>query len=230
MTATLTEPGLVMTFDDRYVPQWLNAADIFERTGARVTFFVDQLEPPTAPYVAGLRELAAMGHAVGCHGLRHRKALDYADAHGIDRYIRDEIVTSLAILRDQGFTPTAFAYPSSQRDERTDRALLGHFRHLRYGLYGDTPLAEYDALFVPLERVGRTGLLPSRGMDGDDEDIAGLRAALQRVHQRRELLVLYAHCIGCPAVRTNISRGRLERILDTACDEGLSFYTMDDLP
>jgi peptidoglycan/xylan/chitin deacetylase (PgdA/CDA1 family) len=213
------------------------ALPLLDTYGVRATFFLDHIAPLGEEQVEGLRELGSHGHAIGCHGVQHRKAVDYVAEHGIDTYIRDEIAPQLQWMRERGFRPTSFAYPCSQRDTETDAALLRFFGHLRYGIPKppEIPLVEFDSVYVPLKDVASTGSLPSRGIEGktpqDEERSCGeLPAAFRRVRERGELLVLYAHCIGGVDKRNFIRIPTLEKILAAAVKEGLRFYSMDDLP
>ncbi|MBN2292076.1 MAG: polysaccharide deacetylase family protein, partial [Pirellulales bacterium] len=129
--ADLSGGALVLTFDDAFVSQWLAAADIFKQYDARATFFVSNSDRLSKQQIDSLARLRKEGHTIGCHSLRHRKAVDFAKKHGIKKYLQSEITPAVKALRAAGFSPTAFAYPNSQNNEETDAALLKIFRHLR---------------------------------------------------------------------------------------------------
>ena len=234
--ASLKKAGLVLTFDDAHVAEWVSAMPLFEKYGAHATFFVTQFDKLTEDQVAGLRQLQAAGHAIGCHGLRHRKAVDYVREHSVEQYVADEITPAVNLMVGSGFRPTAFAYPNSQSNDATDAALIRVFRHLRTGvaLKEGQRLAECDALFTPIGDVDKRGSFNSRGIDHAGEaDRQGLpdeiREALKRAKKRNEILVLYAHCIDGDA-KNHISREALEGILKDTHEVGLQFYTYDQLP
>ncbi|MBX7258694.1 MAG: exo-alpha-sialidase [Candidatus Hydrogenedentes bacterium] len=234
--APIKKAGVVLTFDDAHVAEWVSAMPLFEKYGAHATFFVTQFDKLTEDQVAGLRRLQEAGHAIGCHGLRHRKAVDYVRDHSAEQYLVDEIIPAVNLMVGSGFRPTAFAYPNSQSNDATDAALIRVFRHLRTGssLREGQRLAECDALFTPIGDVEKRGCLNGRGIDHAGEaDKQGLpdeiREALKRAKKRNEVLVLYAHSIGGDA-KNHISREALEGVLKDTHERGLQFYTYDQLP
>jgi peptidoglycan/xylan/chitin deacetylase (PgdA/CDA1 family) len=116
-------PGLALSFDDTFVDAWVGLLPMFERYHARVTFFVSRYVAMTDAAHAGLQLLAASGHDVEAHSVRHQRAPDYVDENGIDAYLRDELDPSIRALRDDGFDVQAFAYPFGARTGELDRAI-----------------------------------------------------------------------------------------------------------
>jgi len=236
--ARLTKPGVVLTFDDTFVEQWLAALPIFAAHHARATFFVSQFDRLSARQMAGLRELAAAGHAIGCHGLRHLKAVDGVQTSSVQAYLAREIEPAVARMHQAGFRPSCFAYPSSQRNEETDAALARHFRHLRsgIGLAPDRTMAQTDAIFTPLDAVSARRCLIGTGLDGagpqatNGRTLTAIFAAMERAARRREIVVFYAHNISDEGPGHHVSPAVLEKILSYAASAGLAFYTYDDLP
>ena len=231
-------PGIVLTFDDASVAQWEAAAPLFLKYGARATFFVSCPDRLSAGKVAGMKRLAAAGHAIGCHSWRHRRAVDVLKDHSVAEYVAMEVEPALAKLREQGFAPTCYAYPSSSRTAATDAALLELFRHLRTGgapAKGKT-FAESGGFFVKGSEVSTHGCLLGKGIDRAGEGVHPDRtfpdifAAMQRAVDRREVVVFYAHIISDRGPGHYLTPAALERILAKAKDLGLAFYTYDDLP
>ena len=232
------EAGVVLTFDDTFVQQWEAAAPIFKKHQAHATFFVTTFDRLRPEQIAGLERLRAAGHAVACHGLRHRKAADYAAAHGVDAYLRDEVGPAVRLMREAGLAPTAFAYPCSQHNAKTDAALLTVFRHLRTGAgvsKGKT-LRELDCIFTPVERVATRGCLVGTGIDytgtprRPPDFLQQIKAALDRAKERREVVVFYAHNISNTGPGHHLAPSALEQILAHVQRIGLKSYTYDDLP
>jgi len=116
-------PGLALSFDDNFVDAWAQLLPLFERYHARVTFFVSRYFALNDEERADLQRLAASGHAIAAHSVRHFRAPDYVEDYGIDAYLRDELDPSIAALRDQGFEVNAFAYPFGARTGELDRAI-----------------------------------------------------------------------------------------------------------
>lgn len=123
--------GVAFAFDDAAIDAWFETRPLFDRYGAKVTFFVTRYADFSPEQRAKLHALAADGHAIEAHGVHHLDAAVYAAEHGAAAYLDDEVLPSLQILRDDGFTPSSFAYPFGARTEETDRAIAPHVRYLR---------------------------------------------------------------------------------------------------
>jgi peptidoglycan/xylan/chitin deacetylase (PgdA/CDA1 family) len=116
-------PGVALSFDDTSVDAWVALRPLFAQYQARVTFFVSRYKYLGDAQHAGLKLLAADGHAVEAHSVQHFHAPDYVDDHGIDAYLRDELDPSIAALRADGFEVDAFAYPFGVRTGQLDDAI-----------------------------------------------------------------------------------------------------------
>jgi peptidoglycan/xylan/chitin deacetylase (PgdA/CDA1 family) len=116
-------PGLALSFDDTFVDEWVALLPVFERHHARVTFFVSRYAALPEEAHAGLQVLAASGHDIEAHSVRHFRAPDYVENYGIDAYLKDELDPSIAVLRGAGFEVNAFAYPFGARTGELDRAI-----------------------------------------------------------------------------------------------------------
>ena len=233
----LSDGAVLLTFDDAFVTQWLAAADIFKQYDARATFFVSNPDQLSKQQIAGLTRLREAGHAIGCHSLRHHKAVDFAKKYGIKRYIQAEISPAMRALRAAGFSPTAFAYPNSQNNSQTDAALLKVFRHLRtgVGLEKGQRIRDLDAIFTPVDKITQKGCLPGKGIDyagtaRSPHAVAQICEAMRRAKSRREVLVLYAHNISAQGPGHHLPPEALRKILAHAKKIGLPAVSFDDLP
>lgn len=126
-------PGgsLALSFDDAAVDDWFAMRPIFDRRGAKVTFFVSNYDTLGARQRKELRELASDGHDIELHSLHHLAAPEYAAAHGIAGYLADEIDPAMALMTADGFDPIVFAYPYGYRNQALDAALLERFAMVR---------------------------------------------------------------------------------------------------
>ncbi len=229
--------ALVMTFDDTHTAQWLAAAPVFTQHAARVTFFVSHANQLSKSQVSDLQKLHSQGHAIACHSVRHEKAVDYVKAHGVEDYLKKEIDPANAALKEYGFTPTAFAYPSSQNNAETDAALLTRFRHMRTGGVSAVPgqeLKDVDRVFVPAAEVSKTGCFIGAGIDYLGEPtrrpIQEVINALDRARKNGEVMVLYAHNISAQGPGHHLDPAVLSQILAHAKAIGLPAISYDDLP
>jgi peptidoglycan/xylan/chitin deacetylase (PgdA/CDA1 family) len=233
----LKQGALVMTFDDMHAEQWLAAAPVFTQNAARVTFFVSHANQLSKSQVSALQKLHSQGHAIACHSVKHEKAVDYVKVHGVEAYLKNEIDPANAALKGYGFTPTAFAYPSSQNNAETDAALLTRFRHMRTGGVPTAPgqeLKDVDLFFVPAAQIAKTGCIVGAGVDYLGEPgkrpVQEVLNALDRARKNGEIIVLYAHNINAKGPGHHLDPAVLNQILAHAKSIGLPAISYDDLP
>jgi peptidoglycan/xylan/chitin deacetylase (PgdA/CDA1 family) len=125
------DAGLAFSFDDRDLRGWHALRPLFDRYGAKVTFFISQFFALEEEEIGMMRELAGDGHAIEYHSTNHLNAEEHSAANGVEGYIAEDILPDLQRMREAGFDPTSFAYPYGARTHATDAAVLHHFRLLR---------------------------------------------------------------------------------------------------
>jgi len=126
-----TGPGLALSFDDTSIPGWYDLRSLFDRYGARVTFFISRYAQIYGNERAMVKQLAADGHDIAAHTVNHLNGPSYVEEHGMTAYLRDEVLPSIEVLQADGYEVTAFAYPFGARTEEIDRELLEHIPVLR---------------------------------------------------------------------------------------------------
>ncbi len=234
----ITSPGLVLTFDDQSIDSWVASIPLLQRYGAKATFFINKWDKLSEAQIEKLKDLRAAGHAIGCHGLQHLKAVSYINENSKEAYLNAEIIPALELMRKSGFIPSAFAYPSSQRSSETDEILHYYFRHLRSGCNkkeGET-LVDLNKIYTSIDKIGQTICLNGICIQPharDTELIAEIKEAFKRAATQNEILIFYAHDIrasSTPGGKHHIIPDALEEILKDACNAGLNFYTFDQLP
>ncbi len=233
----LDAPGVLMTFDDRNMINWEKHIPLFEKYGARCTFFVDRFDQLTPEQVASLKHLRGKGHTIGCHGLRHRKAAEFIKEHSAEKYLAQEIEPALDAMKQQGFEPMCFAYPNSNRNTVTDTALFAYFDYMRGGgSRSGVEMKDNALLYTPIDSVHAKMTLPGASCHPhslEDEILKQAFAAMDRAKQNSEILVLYAHDIrenDTEGPKNYITPDALEAILKHAVKIGLEFYGFGDLP
>ena len=232
---TTLKPGVLLTFDDAHnIENWVKHVDLFRRYNAKATFFINAPQKLSSEDVENLNMLCEAGCAVGNHGVRHVKSVDFIEQNGVDSFLKQEIFPAQDKLEEYGFNPTTFAYPMSQNDNRTDEALATIFRHARTG--GGIPegktLADCDAFFTPTAKVAETFTLVGKGCDGADEAFLQreIFPALERAKNSNEIVTFYSHSIVTDAKSHFIQPEILEKIFQKIVDLDLAFYTFDELP
>jgi len=123
--------GILLSFDDSAIESWYMARPMFDRYGAKVTFFVTRYDLWNEVERAELHDLAADGHAIEAHGKRHVRGPAYVTENGLGSYMSNEVLPSIELLRADGFTPTVFAYPFGMRTGETDREILKYVKRVR---------------------------------------------------------------------------------------------------
>ncbi|MGN6108120.1 MAG: polysaccharide deacetylase family protein [Kofleriaceae bacterium] len=117
-------PGLALSFDDTSVDAWTAARPLFDRYGARVTFFVSRYAALRDDQRAQLVQLAADGHDLEPHSVGHLRAPVYVEEHGLAAYLEDEVIPSIQRMVADGHHVTSFAYPFGARTREIDEAIL----------------------------------------------------------------------------------------------------------
>lgn len=128
---TWQAPGIALSFDDTSVFAWQNTLPLFAQYNARVTFFVSRFQFLQDNEQAVVADLAAAGHDVEAHSVRHLHAPDYVEQNGLQAYVDNEFQASVDKLRDAGYAIDAYAYPFGARSDEIDAALLPHIGVLR---------------------------------------------------------------------------------------------------
>ena len=137
-----TGPGLALSFDDSGVTYWMDAQPLFQRYGARVTFFISRYAAMSDDHHALVRRLADAGHDIAAHSVRHLRAPSYVEDHGLRAYLADEALPSIEVLRDAGYPVTAYAYPFGARTDELDRAIAKHVPILRSVSFAVGPVSD----------------------------------------------------------------------------------------
>ncbi|MDR1469835.1 MAG: polysaccharide deacetylase family protein [Spirochaetaceae bacterium] len=204
-----TEAGILLGFDDNYYAGWEAAFSLFDRYGAKVTFFV-QGNP------AFCLNALEKGHDIGYHTENH------VDLRNVDRATWTyETLDSARALRESGVPLAAFAYPFGFSDPWMNEELLQHYAIIRG--FGVTPR------FYTKEEIA-SGVITSKSIDNTviPDDAAFyemIGELLQTVKAAGNLIVpLTTHNIDDGA-QWGIRRDRLEFLLRTASEMGLRFYT-----
>ena len=125
--------GVALAFDDHAIDAWFGLRELLAAHGARVTFFVSAFFEATDVERAELAQLAADGHSIQAHSVRHLDARKYVAEHGLDAYLADEAQPSIDVLREAGYAPTAYAYPFGLDSDELDAAMLERIERVRVG-------------------------------------------------------------------------------------------------
>jgi hypothetical protein len=123
--------GLAFAFDDDHVDHWMDGRTMFAKYGARLTFFLTRYTRLETSQKEGVAQLSADGHDIEPHSVNHLREPEYVEDYGLDALMNDEVLPSMTVLQDQGFTMSAYAYPFGARTDEIDKAILEHVSVLR---------------------------------------------------------------------------------------------------
>jgi len=236
LTGKVAGQGLLLTFDDRNMLSWEKQIPLFAKYGAHVTFFVDHFDELSPEQISALQNLKNAGHSIGCHGLRHLKAAEYSEKYSTGKYISDEIIPAIQAMEKKGFRPTCFAYPNSNRNDETDKALKKYFRHIRSGSRVEGTMEATGKSFVKADSLANTFCfygLSFHPKSKNDSLVVQAKKAIDRLAANREFLVLYAHDIrneGEEGPKNYITVDALEEFLSVAAKNHVKMYSFDELP
>ncbi|MDR0562803.1 MAG: polysaccharide deacetylase family protein [Spirochaetaceae bacterium] len=207
--------GILLAFDDNYQEVWEAYLDLFDRFGAKATFFVQGR-------LCSFCVLAlSRGHDVGYHTLNH------LNLPKVSREVFDEeTLSAVEEFRAAGVPLRSFAYPYGLSEPWMHEELLRSFTTLRG--YGVT-FRVYD-----IESF-RNGYVSSKALDNllfkRDEDFEAAVAMMFRTLKfigDGRILPLTTHTIA-DEPDWGIKPRRLEYLLQTASDLGLKFYRYCDV-
>lgn len=221
------KPSVLLTFDDAFIEQWLAVMPIFERYNAKATFFVTGFDKLSKEQIASLKKIKAAGHTIGCHSLRHKKAVDYSKEFSLEQYWKDDVEPAIKLMTESGFEPSCFAYPSSQNNADTDKLLLRYFSHLRSGVR----YSEAEAIFVPTGEIINKGCLYGTSMDSSNKSlkIEDIFALMDRAKAEDKCIVFYGHNIADGTTRLYTAPERLEQVLKYGREIGIEFIGYDHI-
>jgi len=124
-------PGIALSFDDTSVQAWADALPLFERYGARITFFISRYAGLYDGERALVRQIADAGHDIEPHTVNHVNGPQYVEANGLHAYLTNEVWPSIDRLEEDGYEVSAFAYPFGARTTEIDEAIRARVPVLR---------------------------------------------------------------------------------------------------
>ncbi|MEH7225925.1 polysaccharide deacetylase family protein [Bacillus sp. JJ1566] len=162
----INKPGIAFSFDDSFrVRDWVTyGKDMFGFYDVKVTFNINAFHhyegerKHTQDEIDMLIELQSNGHEIAHHGFRHKNVVRYTDEVGLEKWIKDEIISMFEWMEKQShsktgekFTkPITFAFPYFASNEQTLKEIVPKYFKLARGFqrgYNLTPFKHSG--FVP---------------------------------------------------------------------------------
>jgi peptidoglycan/xylan/chitin deacetylase (PgdA/CDA1 family) len=218
--------GLLLSFDDHFFRNWRNNFDLFDRYGAKVTFFITgglDTNINTSPGEMSARDFCAealrRGHGLGYHSRSH------IDLTKVSRRTFDsETVAAVAAFSATGIPLGSFAYPFGFSEPWMRTALAPVFPVTRgYG----TDIRIYN------QETINNGYIISKAIDNtvypnDSVFENVIRRMLLVTKFSGGIIPLTSHIIA-DGEEWGIKPKRLEFLLKTAGELRLRFYTFEEV-
>jgi len=222
---------VALTFDDVAIDNWNNVKHQIEIRGATATFFISRYGDINAPintrsdYLRGLLyDFEQSGFEIASHTYGHKNVKDFIGEFGIDKWIQDEVKSSLCLMIEDGFSIYSFAYPNSNSNtDESDSELLKMFTQLR--LYNGKGSNHSAGIYNTDEQV-----IMSSAIDEEVLNMNELKDVIDHISENDYTLVLTAHDIA----KNNdeqlfIKPSSLMEIIDYAGNKGIEFINFKDI-
>ena len=202
----------------------------------KATFFVSGFSKLDSIEIQKLKKLSSFGNEIGNHSRNHLNVLDVLEKKNIQYYLKTEIFPEIKAMKQQGFSPTSFAYPYGLNNEITDKALVKYFSLLRdvteaqrhfYSLFFEN-VTQLDEVYFNSQSsriISALNIDENSGISIDD-----IKKCFIRAKNNNEIVLFYAHTpVKKVEANCEISYSFLESIFIIAKKMRLRSYRFKDL-
>ena len=216
----VSQPGIVLTFDDSLANNWNEMQETFKEKGAVATFFTNRWASNenwnlTNDHIRLFKAFQNNGHEIGYHTSDHLNTKDAKynnKSNKAQAYFDDQILPGITYMRNKGFEPTSFSYPYISGQPAHDELIRQELPHIR-------------AFFAHVTLIDNPG----------NTTLTSIRKHLEKLKEDQDIGVFLSHWIldkdfetTNPKYRYRISKDKLKSIMDIVNELGLKFYTMDE--
>jgi peptidoglycan/xylan/chitin deacetylase (PgdA/CDA1 family) len=218
--------GVILSFDDAYVNEWLDTDQELKKFSWKGTFFVCKINALNYHQIQKLLQLQKEGHEIGGHGLNHYNAADFIRIHTINEYMAKEIDPMLKLMNFYGFKVNSFAYPYGGRTQALDTALFKKFKIIRGRAFCSEDPYKQGCYFNPSKLVFSFSIDDTH----NHFNISHLLKLLDYAKKNNKILILNSH-----KTEKNITgdfqtnNATLELICRYIKKHSMKFYTISDL-
>ncbi len=218
--------GVVLTFDDRYVSDWIWADSMLSDLDWKATFCVYGVDGLNASQFQQLRDLKSNGHEIAGHGMDHLNAVEYVSSYGLSEYISHEIEPMIDIMDNEDLHPKSFAYPYGTFNESINKEMLKYFNTLRSTTYGIKAPEDHQCYYNNDPLVYGLGL-DTYSSHFDPEFFLRL---LEYAKINNKIVIFYSHRPVEAVTRSNQTDiNTLLMICEYVKANHMKFYTLSDL-
>lgn len=234
------QAGLAVSFDDRFVKEWIQLRPLLKQYNVKATFYITQPDSLSVEEVNMLHELRKDGHEIGCHGAMHVRSIPYIWENSLDKYMEKEIFHALETMKKQGFLPKTFAHPGGSQMWYSDSELLKYFTLLRdvsmkncnvFGYQYIRKVEDMDEIYYQHDKTNKVNALL---IDVSAKlTIEDLKIGLQRAVDEGSVMMIFGH----KPLNGNTQNANeygfdihfLAQILSESAKLRLKYYRMDEL-
>ncbi len=215
----ISQPGVVLTFDDTLVKSWNKMRETFKEKGAVATFFCNRWADYSQNWDVKPEEEAILksfqddGHEIGFHTVGHLSTRDKKydnEPNKAQAYFDEQIAPGIANMRERGFEPTSFSYPYMSSQPAHDALIRQELPHIR-AFFAHVTLIDNPA-HISLETI---------------------RKHLEKIKKDKDIEVFLSHWISedqdaDSTIKYKIPKEKLIKIMDMVNELGLKFYTLEE--
>ncbi len=189
--------GYAITFDDTYIKEWGKIRSLLKKYDTKATFFISAYHTISRTDKLILDSLKLDGHQIACHSVNHINALEYLKNNTIENYLSKEIISEINLMKSDGITPTAFAYPYGLNNTKTDSALFKYFDILRDVAEVQRHIANVtriDTIESIYFKYDKAKMIAGLGIDENfGISINEIENGFKRAIKNKEVIVFYSH-------------------------------------
>jgi len=221
------QAGVIISFDDHYVEDWLWADSILQKYNWKASFNLSNFDKFDTIRYSKLRFLQSEGHEMACHGLNHLDAIETIQDSGIQYYLDVEILPMIDIMKKEFGGVNTFVYPYGSRNKETDEVLLNYVKIVRGTTWFKETLDGESCYFE-----NGSYEVDALGIDANYEHMnnENISKKLDYARDNKRILILYAH-VPCDSVtrKYQVHINTLEYISNYVNENNMRFYTFSDL-
>lgn len=218
--------GVILSFDDAYVNEWLATDQELKKYDWKSTFFVCKINTLKYYQIQKLLQLQKEGHEIAGHGLNHLNAADFIHINTINEYTEQEIDPMLKLMDFYGLKVSSFSYPYGGRTKALDSVLLRKFKIIRGRAFCSDEPYKQGCYFQHSKLVFSFGIDESHS----HFNIPHLLKLLDYAKKNNKILILNGHKTVKNAIGDyQTKNATLELICQYVKQHNMKFYTVSDL-
>jgi peptidoglycan/xylan/chitin deacetylase (PgdA/CDA1 family) len=217
-TVALTnlEPGIALTFDDKYFDAWVGMLPILNKYNAKATFFISLNFPKkNVDFVGKIKKLYNAGNEIGIHTMNHLHLSDYLKHHSINEYYKNEVLPEVRFFNSLGIRPTSFAYPYGEHNAESNKYLSQYFNKIRC-MYGSVDIKKVEKV------IGASSLM-SRSLKDYKYEILNAKAdsSIWVLVEHRPVQIANSH--------NTFTYSMLDSICKFVSEQNMRFYCLQEI-